>query len=159
LADKELQFLTISQGPICIHPMPLIIPGDSDDKNQMLSCKASESANQQCRDNTVSKGKGKQVKAKLECSELFDHVCVCCDFSMCHNSTTKKIQPCLFTQAVVTILTSLHNLENRNHDFHGPKVDDDSYVTDTYSVDDDDSVKLSLKAPSKFLESLAIEVS
>ncbi|KAF8257052.1 hypothetical protein EI94DRAFT_1843047 [Lactarius quietus] len=51
----------------------------------------------------------------------------------------------------------LTQLENGNQTFLGPSVDDDGYVTDTYSIDDDDNEELSSKAPNKFSESLAIE--
>ena len=46
-----------------------------------------------------------------------------------------------------------------NHTLHAPKVDDDGFGTDKESVDDNDAVKLALKLPTKFSESLAIEVS
>ncbi|KAF8257147.1 hypothetical protein EI94DRAFT_1709530 [Lactarius quietus] len=101
---------------------------DSDDEGQKLPSKDGKTANQQGRDNSTSKGKGKgkQVAAKLQHSRG-DHT------------------------------HPLAQLENGNYNFHSPKVDDDGYVTDTYSVDDDNSVDFSVKAPSKFLESLAIE--
>ncbi|KAF8262864.1 hypothetical protein EI94DRAFT_1704454 [Lactarius quietus] len=117
-------------GPIHSRPMPLIIPmaSDSDEEDQKVPSKDGKTANQQGRDDSASKGKGKgkQVTAKLQCS---------------HGDHTHP----------------LVQLENGNHDFNGPKVDDDGYVTDTYLVDNDNSVDFSMKAPSKFLESLAIE--
>ncbi|KAF8257639.1 hypothetical protein EI94DRAFT_1817265 [Lactarius quietus] len=107
---------------------------DSDDEGQKLPSKDGKTANQQGRDDSTSKGKGKgkQVAAKLQRTSSF------------YPGRGDHTHP-------------LAQLENGNYDFHSPKVDDDGYVTDTYSVDDDDSVDFSMKAPSKFSESLAIE--
>ncbi|KAF8271890.1 hypothetical protein EI94DRAFT_1697890 [Lactarius quietus] len=50
----------------------------------------------------------------------------------------------------------LAQLEN-GQSFLSPSVNNDGYVTDTYSIDDDEDEELSSKAPNKFSESLAIE--
>ena len=46
-----------------------------------------------------------------------------------------------------------------NHTLHTPKVDNNGFGTDEDSIDDNDIVELALKLPTKFSESLAIEVS
>ena len=77
--------LTMNQGPIRSRPMPLILPSESDVENCFVASKESEMENQQNRDDgNVTKGKGRYTRTKLEHSELFEHVCICC-----HTSTIK----------------------------------------------------------------------
>ncbi|KAF8257516.1 hypothetical protein EI94DRAFT_1757861 [Lactarius quietus] len=53
---------------------------------------------------------------------------------------------------------TLARIDHGNLDFHTPEVDDDRFLTDDDSADDEQMVQLALKHPSKFSESVTIEI-
>jgi hypothetical protein len=84
---------------------------------------------------------------------ITNHICACC-----HPSTYKKISALSFYPGHGDNNHPLACLDHGNLPFHTPLVNDDSTKTeDLDSVDD--TAALSLKHPSKFSESLAVEVS
>ncbi|KAF8262772.1 hypothetical protein EI94DRAFT_1742680, partial [Lactarius quietus] len=52
---------------------------------------------------------------------------------------------------------TLTHIDHGNLDFHTPEVDDDGFETDDDSADDEQTVQLALKHPSKFSESVTVE--
>jgi hypothetical protein len=53
----------------------------------------------------------------------------------------------------------LAQLDHGNHAFHAPGMDDDGFETEEDFLDDEHTVELARKYPSKFSESMVIEVS
>jgi hypothetical protein len=136
--------------------MPLILLSESDIEDQYkLTIKQAikSEASEQRKDDNVVKGK----RLQLQRSELItNRVCVCCHLP------TKKSQVSSYYPGHGDHSHVLARLDHANRDmFHSPAVDDDCTETEEDQTDDEDedTVKNTHKHPTKFSESMLLEVS
>ena len=86
-SDDSSAKLTLNQGPACGRPMPLILPTEGNIRSHNLPINDGKKGNQQ-QQHRVD-GAAKHTRVKLERSELFDCVYICCHVST--RCLTKKL--------------------------------------------------------------------
>jgi hypothetical protein len=132
--------------------MPLLLPGGSEVESGEFASNNGDFTIQQCKAGSVVTGK----RVELEHSELFAYqTCLC----MLSPFNLRKFSALSFYPGHGDNTHVLTRLDHRNPAFHAPAVDDEDIETDKDSEDDVQAVKLALKYPNKFSESVANEVS
>lgn len=89
---------------------------------------------------------------------MTNYICACCGQSTCQ-LRRENFSASSFYPGRGDNTHPLAHLDQGKSVFHTPDVDDDDSETEEDPTDDEPAVELSLKHPSKFSESLAIEVS
>ena len=136
--------------------MPLILPENDVESHKLPG---QDSVNQLPVTKGKGKGKGKQVQVnKLSRSELFVVCLYLCMLSLINRAINEKISASSFYPGRGDNAHPLARLDPEDNMHHTPDVDDENSETEDDS-DDENAVELALKAPNKFSESLAIEVS